>query len=152
MKPLEIKKLAEHPEGGRFLEVYRSGQSVRKESGDKRSALTHIYFSLAPGEVSRFHKVESDEVWNLYEGTLILYVWNDSTQVLEQHKLSSAGKNYCTVVEAGKWQAAKTEGGTALVGCSVAPGFEYEDFTLIDPDGEIARRILDKFPELDAFI
>ena len=66
---MKVDKLLEHPEGGRFREVYRSTDQVRADDGRLRSALTHIYFELNAGEVSRFHKVESDEVWNLYEGS-----------------------------------------------------------------------------------
>ena len=71
MKPVD---LIEHPEGGRFREVFRSAATVTRADGDERAALTHIYFSLNGDEVSRFHKVRSDEVWNLYRGTgLYLY-------------------------------------------------------------------------------
>ena len=59
MKPINLK---EHPEGGRFLEVFRSNVSVTRPDKLTRSALTHIYFSLNKGEVSRFHKVQADEV------------------------------------------------------------------------------------------
>ena len=65
MKPTD---LIEHPEGGRYREVFRSAHTVSKYDGTARPALTHIYFSLNPGEISRFHKVTSDEIWNLYQG------------------------------------------------------------------------------------
>ena len=55
----------EHPEGGRFREVYRSSTTVTSHDRGGRSALTHIYFSLQAGEVSRFHRLSSDEVWSL---------------------------------------------------------------------------------------
>lgn len=72
MKPDD---LIAHPEGGRFREVFRSGRIVSTQDGAKRSALTHICFSLEPGEVSRFHKVAADEIWNLYRGAgLRIYV------------------------------------------------------------------------------
>ncbi len=66
MKPTN---LIQHPEGGRFRQVFKSDVRVFTHNGQNRAALTHIYFSLNRGEVSRFHKVESDEVWNLYRGT-----------------------------------------------------------------------------------
>ncbi|MBT4818727.1 MAG: hypothetical protein HN976_34620 [Lentisphaerae bacterium] len=72
-------KLIDHPEGGRYHEVFRSDATVRTENGPSRSALTHIYFSLDAGERSRFHRVAGDEVWNLYEGVGIrLYLWDGS--------------------------------------------------------------------------
>ncbi len=66
MKPID---LTEHPEGGRFREVFRSAKTVFTQDGAIKSALTHIYFSLKSGEVSRFHRVASDEIWNLYQGS-----------------------------------------------------------------------------------
>ena len=65
MQPID---LIDHPEGGRFREVFRSAARVTTGAGESRSALTHIYFELRRGEVSRFHRVRSDEVWNLYQG------------------------------------------------------------------------------------
>ena len=61
MKPTD---LTEHPEGGRFREVFRSDAVVTNSNGDARSALTHIYFSLNKGEVSRFHKVQSEPLYH----------------------------------------------------------------------------------------
>ena len=79
-KPIKIMRpidLIEHPEGGRFREVFKSAKTVSTQDGTTRSALTHIYFSLKPGEVSRFHRVTSDEIWNLYQGAgLNLYTWD----------------------------------------------------------------------------
>lgn len=142
------EKLIAHPEGGRFLEIFRSSQAVQNASETRRSALTHIYFSLAPGEASRFHKVASDEVWNLYQGAVVLYVWDDVAEALKSYELSASSRIYCVVVEAGKWQAAMPLDGDVVVGCSVAPGFEFDDFSLIDPEGDIAARILKNNPEL----
>ena len=124
---MQVGSLSEHPEGGRYQEVFRSFSDVTNSRGDNRSALTHIYFSLNSDEVSRFHRVASDEIWNLYEGAgLTLYVWDDQTQKMETVELSAADRSYCCVVEAGKWQAARPVADTVLVGCSVAPGFEFE--------------------------
>lgn len=146
MKPLN---LIEHPEGGRFREVFRSANFVTSSNGRTRSALTHIYFSLRPGEVSRFHKVDSDEVWNLYQGAgLILYIW-DGTAAPPERTILSADKNcFCCVVPAGMWQAAEPITDPILVGCSVAPGFEFSDFTLIDSASEEAKLLVSIAPEL----
>ena len=141
MTPTE---LVEHPEGGRFQEVFRSNRVVVSTSGVKRSAVTHIYFSLDSGEVSRFHKVSSDEVWNLYRGEgLFLYLWDGSSPNVQTVLLSSEANSFCHVVHAGYWQAAKPISDTVLVGCTVAPGFEFDDFQLIEKDSPEAAKILE---------
>lgn len=151
MKP---EKMNDHPEGGRFLEVFRSSETVIREDGAQRTALTHIYFSLQPGEVSKFHRVAADEVWNLYEGEgLILLIWNEETGTLSEQLLSSKENSFCHVVPAGNWQAASPIGPKAvLVGCTVAPGFEFDDFTLITPASDQAKKILATNPSLNHFI
>ena len=139
MKPVD---LIEHPEGGRFHEVFRSGKTVTVSSGNKRSALTHIYFQLEGDEVSRFHKVASDEIWNLYKGNGIrVYIWDGSDNPPTCVELSDKENCYCHVVPSGMWQAAKPISGEVLLGCSVAPGFEFEDFELIDPNSEEAQKL-----------
>ncbi|MBE0620670.1 MAG: cupin domain-containing protein [Burkholderiales bacterium] len=146
MKPID---LIEHPEGGRFREVFRSAKTVSTQDGTTRSALTHIYFSLNSSEVSRFHKVTSDEVWNLYQGPgLNLYTWDGTNTPPKCNTLSAGNDCYCHVVAAGTWQAAAPISGTVLVGCSVAPGFEFADFTLIDPDSDEAKRLISLNPEM----
>lgn len=135
--------LLEHPEGGRYLEVYRSGKTVATDN-KTRTALTHIYFALEAHEVSRFHRVVSnDEVWNLYQGEgLVLYQWDGSSSALEVIELSVQSMNFCHVVPAGHWQAAVPLKDRVLVGCSVAPGFEFEDFELIDANAQVAQTLL----------
>ena len=150
MKPIN---LVDHPEGGRFSEVFRSLRTVTTNNGATRSALTHIYFSLKPGELSRFHKVASDEVWNLYEGSALkIYIWDGSYNPPEKITLSAENNNFCYVVPSDIWQAAEPVSGTILAGCSVAPGFEFDDFTLIDPDSEDAKRLISLAPEMAKFI
>ena len=150
MKPID---LIDHPEGGQFCEVFRSASSVINHKGDTRSALTHIYFSLKPGEVSRFHRVASDEVWNIYQGTgLNLYLWNGSDNPPECIILSVENNNFCHMVPANIWQAAEPVSDTVLVGCSVAPGFEFDDFTLIDPESVDAAKLLSISPDMKRFV
>ena len=145
MKPLD---LIEHPEGGRFREVFRSAKMVTSPDGKTRSALTHIYFSLRTGEVSRFHKVSSDEVWNLYQGAgLNLYTWDGTTTPPKRTILSAKDNRFCWIIPAGMWQAAEAISDTVLVGCSVAPGFEFSDFILIDPESEDAKLLISIAPE-----
>ena len=142
-------QLIQHPEGGRFREVFRSTRRVRAESGTERSAITHIYFALGPGESSRFHRVASDEVWNLYEGAGVwLYLWNDASGTVEEWELSRDSGHYCQFVPAGVWQAAVPIRGPVLIGCSVAPGFEFADFTLLEAGGDEGRRLAAIRPDL----
>ena len=150
MKPIN---LTEHPEGGRFREVFRSAKMITTHDGATKSALTHIYFSLNSGEVSRFHKVTSDEVWNLYRGAGIhLYTWDGTESAPDRVTLSADNNCFCHVIPAGMWQAAEPISETVLVGCSVAPGFEFSDFTLISPDSEEAQRLASISPETAKFI
>lgn len=138
MKPIHF---TEHPEGGRFCEVYRSISEIYRGSGEKRCALTHIYFSLSIDEISHFHKVDADEVWNLYQGKgLYLYMWDGVTPSPTKVELSAQNNAFCHVVPAGVWQAVVPIQDTVLVGCSVAPGFEYAGFELMQPRSEDARR------------
>lgn len=137
--------LIEHPEGGRFKEVFRSIEKIRRADGTERRALTHIYFSLKKEEVSKFHKVSSDEVWNLYKGDGIrLYLWDGTESEPDMIELSIENNSFCYVVPAGIWQAAEPicvsdRCEDILVGCSVGPGFEFEDFELIDKDSDEAK-------------
>ena len=145
-------ELQHHPEGGRFKEVFRSAREVTV-NGRKRSALTHIYFALQEGEYSRFHRVESDEIWNLYEGKrLLLHVFDPESIRLSTHELSPAKREYCFTVEAGLYQAAEPACGPVLAGCSVAPGFEFEDFTLLGEDSGEAELIREMYPEMKRFL
>ncbi|MEM9265702.1 MAG: cupin domain-containing protein [Cyanobacteria bacterium P01_F01_bin.13] len=149
---MKYTDLAEHPEGGRYLEIYRSVTTVNTDN-KTRTALTHIYFSLEPYEVSRFHRVSNDEVWNLYQGEgLYLYQWDGSSSTIESIELSAKSMNFCHVIPAGYWQAAVPMKDRVLVGCSVAPGFEFEDFELIVPDSDMAKALLDMDPELSKLI
>lgn len=153
IKKMEPIDLLEHPEGGRYREVFRSDRTVSKDDGTTRPALTHIYFSLKPAEVSRFHKVTSDEIWNLYQGEGIhLYLW-DETDTPPRCVTLSAGENcFCHVVPAGVWQSAVPISETVLVGCSVAPGFEFSDFTLMVHDSQAAEKLAALAPELSGHI
>ena len=145
--------LEDHPEGGRFLQVFKSHGSVTRENGETRSALTHIYYSLRKGEVSRFHKVQSDEVWNLYKGEgLYLYLWEGGQKPPKRVELSAESNTFCHIVPAGIWQAAEPRGTEVLVGCSVGPGFEYEDFELIESDPGLSDIIRVHHPDYLMFI
>jgi uncharacterized protein len=127
--------LRPHPEGGHFAEVYRSATTITPGDGRSgRAALTTIYFLLQAGEHSALHRVGSDEVWHFYEGDpLDLVWWQEATDALERQRLGPVedGQSPVAVVPAGWWQAARTTGTYTLVGCTVAPGFDFADFTLM---------------------
>lgn len=137
--------LAPHPEGGHYREIYRAAATVQpKDSRGVRSALTTIYFLLAAGEVSRWHRVLSDEVWHLYEGgPLDLYVGEPQLADLEAVQLTRASATASPVytVPAGWWQAARCTAPYALVGCTVAPGFEFVDFGFLRDEPALCEQL-----------
>ena len=149
----KIVSLVEHPEGGRFHEIFRSDAVATANGGQARAALTHIYFSLDKGEVSRFHRVHSDEVWNLYQGSGIrLYTWDGTNRPPTCIELSAQAGCFCHVVHAGIWQAAEPVEDSVLVGCSVAPGFEFQNFEMMATDSDEARRLQAGNPAMSKFI
>jgi predicted cupin superfamily sugar epimerase len=130
--------LLPHPEGGFFREVYRSQQAVASPvAGAQRRALTHIYFLLLRDQISRFHRVRHDEVWNFYRGAPLRLVTFNGTAAEE--RLLGPGSEPFGVVAGGLFQAAESSGDYSLVGCTVAPGFEFEDFTFLRDDPAAVR-------------
>jgi predicted cupin superfamily sugar epimerase len=133
-------RLQPHPEGGYFREIHRSFTRVRPDDGRaERAAATSIYFLLVAGQHSRWHRVRSDELWHFYEGDALdlLLAPPAITRVnaLVLSPLDGPGQPI-QVAPADWWQAARSRGAYSLVGCTVAPGFEYTDFTFLrdDPD------------------
>ncbi len=125
---IERYGLAPHPEGGYFKEVYRSGICVvSPETGTQRHAVTQIYFLLTAGQVSRFHRVVHDEIWHFYEGAPLDLIQYDGKNVTKE--VIGPGENYMAVVPGKVWQAAESTGEYTLVGCTVAPGFDFSDFS-----------------------
>jgi uncharacterized protein len=127
-------ELAPHPEGGFYREIWRSQARVAAEQRPSRSALTNIYFLLTADAFSAWHRVRSDEVWHWYEGEpleLLLAAPDFRTvQRIELGPVRGATGPVATV-PADWWQAARPLGVYALCGCTVAPGFEFEDFTFL---------------------
>jgi len=149
--------LQPHPEGGYYRELFRSTSTVQPhDDRDARSALTTIYFLLVEGAVSRWHRVRSDEVWHLYEGgPLELLDLDLAAGLLDTRQLGAVDANGARPVHtipAGHWQAARSLGAYTLVGCTVGPGFDFDDFHLMSDDSPAADRMRDKWPELAAFI
>jgi predicted cupin superfamily sugar epimerase len=129
-------ELEPHPEGGYYREVYRSAAKVLPADGrPTRSAVTTIYFLLPRGVETRWHCVQSDEVWHLYEGgPLELHIAPHPTETPERVVLGRPIETPGPIhtVRAGSWQRARSLGPYTLAGCSVAPGFEFADFTIWD--------------------
>ena len=116
-------------------------------------ALTHIYFELRRGESSRLHRVSGDEVWNLYSGGGVrLRLWDDRTDRTETIELSADQNTFCHVIPGGWWQAAEPIDGDVLVGCSVAPGFDFDDFSMLCSGTPSAERLLAIEPEWGAWL
>ena len=148
---IQALQLQPHPEGGFFRESYRSEQTMQAPAPGggsvQRNVCTAIYFLLEAGNFSAFHRIKSDEIWHFYAG-----------QALEVLELLPDGELCCTrlgsdilrgeipqyVVPADTWFASRVvDGGTfSLVGCTVAPGFDFADF-------QLARRqeLLEIFPQ-----
>jgi len=151
---LQILGMRPHPEGGHYVELFRSAHHVQVlERNVERTAITCIYFLLAVGEFSRWHRVTSDEIWHHHEGDAIeLLLFDDHG--LRRLRLGPVSRETrpTIVVPAGTWQAARTIGAYTLAGCTVGPGFEFADFSLAVDWPEIATRIADAGPDLARFI
>lgn len=120
--------LKPHPEGGHYRETFRDTRLV----DGRRAASTAIYFLLARGERSHWHRVDAAEVWHYYAGdTLLLDIADDVGQrTIMLGSNLNAGELPQAVVPAFAWQAAQTTGDWTLVGCTVAPGFDFAAFEL----------------------
>ncbi|MGF6649163.1 cupin domain-containing protein [Paraburkholderia sp. GAS82] len=136
-------ELQAHPEGGYFRETYRSAARVDRDgagTGETRAASTAIYYLLCDGAHSAWHRIKSDEVWHFYAGEPLLVHVLDENGQLVTHRLGNAlthpGTVFQAVVPAGLWFAAECADPAtfALVGCTVAPGFEFSEFELADVD------------------
>jgi predicted cupin superfamily sugar epimerase len=116
--------LQPHPEGGWYRQIFKSDERVTRQSdGADRTALTTIYFLLVEGTYSAWHRVSSDEVWHFYEGDPLELMTRDRSLTLDaNHRVH--------VIRANEWQAARPLGAYTLVGCTVGPGFEFDDFEM----------------------
>jgi len=128
-----------HPEGGHFVETFRDARMV--DGG--RAASTAIYFLLARGERSHWHRVDAAEVWHYYAGSALrLEIASADNGPIERLTLGAnlaAGERPQVVVRAHHWQAAESLGDWTLVGCTVAPGFDFTGFELAARDWAPAR-------------
>lgn len=135
---IETLGLEPHPEGGRYRRAYTSATSLAYATA-RRPITTAIHYLLCSGEISRWHRIDADEIWQHHEGdALELMLFDAATSKLERHRLGRSDAATATQplvgVPAGIWQAACPLGDYALVGCSVAPGFDFAGFALLDAD------------------
>ncbi|MGX5666978.1 cupin domain-containing protein [Rhizobium daejeonense] len=121
-----------HPEGGWFVETYRD------QAGAPRGHSTAIYYLLEAGEQSHWHRVrDAVEVWHYYAGaplTLRSSPDGDAVETIVLGPDLAKGERPQAIIPAGGWQAAESLGAFTLVGCTVAPGFEYSSFEMASPD------------------
>ena len=144
-------QLQAHPEGGWYCEVFRSAAQVSCVDGRVgRSALTSIYFLLESDQHSQWHRVRSDEVWVYLEGDpLDLWSWDQVNKSAVHRAVgpvdAASGRRPQHTIAAGIWQAAKPAAaschGYTLVACMVGPGFDFTDFTLLEPTSPEAAEI-----------
>jgi uncharacterized protein len=124
--------LKPHPEGGYFRETFRDDHT----DASGRAASTLIYFLLARGERSHWHRVDATEIWHYYAGSaLSLRIAGDGllAQTVALGIDLAAGERPQAIVPAHAWQSAESTGDWTLVGCTVAPGFEFAKFELAPP-------------------
>ena len=130
--------LQAHPEGGHYRETLRVPRPDHM-----RGFMTAIYYLLAAGERSHWHRVDAVELWNWYAGApLRLSVSEDGARVRDHllHGEIAGGAEPQALVPAQAWQSAESLGAWTLVGCCVAPAFEFSGFTLAPPDWAPADR------------
>ena len=123
--------MTQHPEGGWYVESFRDPRVI-----EERNASTAIYFLIEKGVPSHFHQIRSAELWHFYCGASLI-VHELSEQGYTKHMVGpnwDKGESFQTVIPAFSWFGAETTGEYSLVGCTVAPGFSFHDFTLAKRD------------------
>lgn len=130
--------LLPHPEGGFYKESYRSSEIIphnympNRFDGD-RAFSTAIYFLLEKGNFSAFHRIKSDEIWHFYDGDSVAIYEINNKGIFTKHILGKQidkGELLQIVIPANSWFASESTGNFSLVGCTVAPGFDFNDFEM----------------------
>ena len=142
---IRLLDLKPHPEGGHYRQTFRDPltypppQAGEGKMGAARAASTAIYFLLARGERSHWHRVDAVEIWHWHAGAPLALEIAAAPGQRERIMLGNdlaAGERPQGIVPAHAWQAACSLGDWTLVGCTVAPGFEFATFELAPPDWE----------------
>ncbi len=151
---IELYDLSKHPEGGYYKEVYRSDDAVEVD-GKKKSWVTDIYFLLPKDEFSAAHQIKFDEIWHFYEGAPLELI----DLAVEESSLSKIilgnGENnaqYKHCIKGGHWQAAKSLGEYSFLGCTVAPGFDFEDFKMLRNLTDECTKLIKDFPSIEEYL
>jgi predicted cupin superfamily sugar epimerase len=149
IRTLDLKP---HPEGGYYKETYRSIGKIKASSlgsnyNSERNYSTCIYFLLTSDNFSAFHRIKQDEVWHFYDGSPIRLNVISETGIHTEHIIGSSlskGEIPQFIVKGGDWFAAEVinDDSYALVGCTVSPGFSFEDFELIS-----RKELIELFPD-----
>jgi len=144
--------LESHPEGGYFRETYRASEDIPADAlpegfSSERSFCTAIYFLLKSGQVSRFHRIKSDEQWHFYTGSSLTLHIIDKNGKYSQKLLGpdlENGEVFQLIVPAGCWFGATVNNpdSYSLAGCVVSPGFHFDDFELAERE-----QLLEEYPE-----
>lgn len=127
---IQTLRLTPHPEGGHYRETWRH------DAGEARGAGTAIYYLLQAGERSHWHRVDTAEIWHFYAGAPLELSTCIEGQEVRRRLLGgdlSAEQSPQIIVAPEEWQAARSLGDWTLVGCTVAPAFEFERFELAPP-------------------
>ncbi len=131
-KIIELLELEPHPEGGFYKETFRDSE------GGARGYSTAIYYLLEKGDCSKWHRVrDAVEIWHYYAGAPMCLTLSQNGVGTEKHHLGSdinLGQRPQLVVQKDCWQTAKSLGAWTLVGCSVAPGFDFSGFEMAPED------------------
>jgi len=130
---VRLLDLAPHPEGGFYRETFRDAAA----GPTGRAASTAIYYLLGAGDVSEWHRVDAAETWHFYAGAPLVLTVSPNGHDAEARHLGpglTAGQRPQIIVPAGWWQTATSLGAWTLVGCTVAPGFDFAGFELAPPN------------------
>jgi predicted cupin superfamily sugar epimerase len=137
---VRLLDLNPHPEGGYYRETWRDPLT----DANGRALSTLIYFLLDVGDVSAWHRVDAAEVWHYYAGAPLVLTMSPNGHDASSSYLGpqfAAGQRPQIVVPAGHWQTATSLGEWTLVGCTVAPGFEFSGFELAPPNWRPTPRL-----------
>jgi uncharacterized protein len=129
---IRLLDLRPHPEGGHYRETFRDP----RQDADGRSLSTAIYFLLAADARSHWHRIDAVEIWHWHAGAALALqiAGNNGIATVRLGADLAAGERPQAVVPAGAWQAAESLGAWTLVGCTVAPGFDFRGFELAPKD------------------
>ena len=153
---IEKLQLSAHPEGGFFKEVYRAEEQINDKLPSRyagsRAFSTSIYFLLEGNQISSLHRLNSDEIWHFYDGSSIkIYIIDEDGKSFSVNLGNNLeeGETFQTVIKKNSWFGAEVvdKNSFSLVGCTVAPGFDFDDFELGSRD-----ELLESYPQYEDII